>query len=65
MSSTIAAFFSSFVIHADATPSGEQPVENSEVGEADSKLENAVAVPITEEEEPDPEDVRVFNAHHN
>ena len=67
MSSIIASFFSSFVVHADAPSSEEQPAkEDSDadaevVEKADSEVvEKAVA---DDAEEEDPEDVRVFNAH--
>ena len=73
MSSTIASFFSSFVptIHADAPPSEEQPVKAEVVEKADSEVaENAdpevvEKVVADDAEEDEPEDVRVFNAHHS
>lgn len=77
MSSTIASFFSSFLptIHADAPPSEKQTakedsdveVDAEEVVEkADSKVEAVVEKVVADDaEEEEPEDVRVFNAHHS
>jgi hypothetical protein len=68
MSSIIASFFSSFVAHADAPSSEEEPAKedsnveaaDAEVGEKDSEaVDENVAAEEPEEEEP--EDVRVFN----
>ena len=73
MSSIISSFFSSFVVHADAPSSEEQPAkEGSEVEVADAevveKTDSEAVVekaPAEAEEEEEPEDVRVFNAHHS
>lgn len=70
MSSIIASLFSSFVVHADAPSSEEQPAkENSDVEAADAEVvEKADSEAVVEkvpaeeaEEEEEPEDVRVFN----
>ena len=67
---TIASFFSSFVVHADAPSSEEEPAkENSDVEKADAEVvvekadsEEVVekVAPAEEAEEEEPEDVRVF-----
>ena len=68
MSSIISSFFSSFVAHADAPPSEEQPAkEDSDVDATDaedvekSDSEAVVEKPAAEEEEDEPEDVRVVD----
>ena len=71
MSPTIASFFSSFVIYADAPSSDEeQPAKEADsevvVEEANLKVAEKAATVVEEEpEEDEPEDVRVFNAHHS
>ena len=64
---TIASFFSSFVVHADAPSSEEEPAkENSDadaevvVEKADSEEVVEKVAPAEEAEEEEPEDVRVF-----
>ena len=66
---TIASFFSSFVVHADASSSEEEPAkENSDVEKADAEVvvEKADSEEVVEKvapeeaEEEEPEDVRVF-----
>ena len=68
MSSIIASFFSSFVAHADAPSSEEQPAKedsnveasDAEVVEKEDSEEKAAA---EEAEEDEPEDVRVTTHH--